>query len=64
MFEYEVFLVTAVICGGVCAWIAKARGRSPVLWFFVGAVLNVFVLLAVLWKLSRNGALSAQSKGN
>lgn len=49
---YEVYIVTAILSGAAAAWIAKERGRSPVLWFLTGAVLNVVFLTAIYfsWK--------------
>ena len=43
---YEIYIVTAILCGAAAAWIAKEKGRSPVLWFCIGAALNVFVVTA------------------
>jgi hypothetical protein len=51
MNTYEILIVTAILSGSACAWIAKEKGRSPVLWFFIGAALNV-VVLAVLFAVS------------
>lgn len=48
---YEIYIVTAILCGAVAAWIAKGKGRSPILWFFIGAVLNV-VAISAFWILS------------
>jgi len=47
MNAYEIYIITAILCGVVAAAIAKMKGRSPVLWFFIGAALNVLVLSAV-----------------
>jgi len=41
---YEIYIVTAILCGAVAAWIAKEKGRSPVIWFCVGAALNVLLV--------------------
>lgn len=58
---YEIFLVTAVLCGVISAWIAKEKGRSPVLWFFIGAALNV-VILGILYLRAprRNGTSTSR----
>ena len=44
----EVLLVTAALFGGVTALAARARGRDPFAWFFVGAFFQVFGLVAVI----------------
>lgn len=44
---YEIYIVTAILCGAVAAWVAKEKGRSPVLWFFIGALLNVAILFFI-----------------
>ncbi len=33
MNTYEIYIVTAILCGVVAAWLAKEKGRSPILWF-------------------------------
>lgn len=48
MNAYEIYIITAILCGLVTAGIAKMKGRSPLLWFFIGAALNVLVLTAIL----------------
>lgn len=48
---YEIYIVTAILCGAVAAWIAKEKGRSPILWFFIGALFNVVIITAI-WILS------------
>jgi len=59
---YEIFVVTAVLCGGVSAWIASRNGRSPVLWFFIGAALNVVILIYVYLRASRRSPRTAGSR--
>lgn len=59
---YEIFVVTAVLCGGVTAWIAKRNGRSPILWFFIGAALNVLILLWIYLRASRRSPGAADSR--
>ena len=53
MAKYVALVVTAFLCGLVAAGIAKAKGRNPVQWFFVGALLNVVALGAILVYSSR-----------
>ena len=55
---YEIYLVTAILCGAVSAWIAKEKGRSPILWFFIGAVLNVVLLTVIYISSKRRAQLS------
>lgn len=44
----EVFLVIWALFGIVTALAAKARGRDPVGWFFIGLIGGIFGLIAVL----------------
>jgi hypothetical protein len=41
-------LLGAVIMGGVCAAVARAKGRHPIAWFFVGLLLGLIGLVLVL----------------
>lgn len=50
---YEIYIVTAILCGAAAAWIAKEKGRSPVLWFFIGAALNVVIVTVLLITVAR-----------
>ncbi len=45
---YTLWLVTSVVVGAVSAVIARMKGRDPVVWFFIGAALNIIALAAVL----------------
>jgi len=44
---YLIWIVTSILVGIVSAWVAKSKGKDPVLWFAIGAALNVFVLLVI-----------------
>ena len=44
----EVFVFIWLAFGVVTALAASSRGRSPVAWFFIGAVTGIFGLIAVL----------------
>jgi membrane protein DedA with SNARE-associated domain len=44
---YPIWVVTSILFGMVAAWVAKNEGKNQVMWFFIGAALNVFVILAV-----------------
>lgn len=59
---YELFLVTAVLCGGISAWIARQKGRSPVLWFFIGAALNVVILGILYLRAQRRNGTTASTR--
>ena len=50
---YELYIVTSILCGAAAAWIAKEKGRSPLLWFFVGAALNVVIVCAIFFYAAR-----------
>ncbi|MBK8978516.1 MAG: DUF4339 domain-containing protein [Planctomycetes bacterium] len=41
-------LIVMGVFGGICAAIAQSRGRNPVGWFFIGAVLPCIGLVLVL----------------
>jgi hypothetical protein len=47
METYGIFVIVAILCGIVSAAIANSKGRSPVLWFFLGALFNVFILVGM-----------------
>lgn len=40
--------VSGIIFGIICAIVADSRGRNPLLWFFLGFVINCFGLLLLL----------------
>lgn len=44
MSTYAIIIITGILVGSICAAIASKKNRDPVLWFFVGAVLNVLAL--------------------
>jgi hypothetical protein len=48
MNAYEIYIITSILCGCVAAGIAKIKGHPPILWFFIGAALNVLVFTAIL----------------
>jgi len=56
MNTYEILIVTAVLSGAACAWIAKEKGRSPVLWFLIGALLNVVIFAVIALVAMRKSA--------
>ena len=53
MKAYEIYVVTSILCGLVAAGIARAKGKSPVQWFFIGALANVVLLAVVLFFVGR-----------
>jgi hypothetical protein len=40
--------VVGLLLGTACAYVAQRRGKDPLLWFLLGAVLNVIALLLLL----------------
>lgn len=44
----EAFLIIWALFGVVTALAAKARGRDPMGWFFIGLIGGIFGLIAVL----------------
>ena len=44
---YFIYIATCLIIGAVSAYIAKMKEKDPVLWFIVGAILNVFALAII-----------------
>jgi len=47
-FLFGIYIVTGLILGAVCGYVAVARGLSPLLWFFAGLVLNLIALGVLL----------------
>lgn len=41
MNTYAIIIITSILVGSVCAAIASKKNRDPVLWFFIGVVLNI-----------------------
>lgn len=48
MNAYFVLVMTSVVIGLVCAGVAYKKGKDPFVWFFAGALLNVFVVIFIL----------------
>jgi uncharacterized membrane protein YhaH (DUF805 family) len=48
MENYAIWIITSILVGFVAAFVAKSKGKDPVLWFFLGALFNLFVLLFAL----------------
>jgi LytS/YehU family sensor histidine kinase len=44
-----IVLVISLIVGFISAFIARRKNKSPLLWFFIGFILNVIVILVVLY---------------
>lgn len=42
-----VSFVLGLLIGAITAYFAERRGRSPMVWFFVGALLGIFGLILV-----------------
>jgi hypothetical protein len=42
-------LVIAILLGSLTAYIAKGRGRSPGIWFFIGMFFGIFGLIALFF---------------
>lgn len=42
-------LVIAILMGSLTAYIAKGRGRSPSIWFFIGMFFGIFGLIALFF---------------
>jgi hypothetical protein len=40
-------LLVAILIASITAYLAKRRGRSPMLWFFLGAFFGLFGLIAL-----------------
>jgi sugar phosphate permease len=47
METYGIFVIVAILCGIVSAAMANSKRRPPVLWFFLGALFNVFILVGM-----------------
>ena len=41
------YLVSGLISGGICAWVAKEKGRSGINWFLLGFLFNLFAIVAL-----------------
>lgn len=46
---YVWWAVASVVIGAIAAWVARRKGLNPYLWFAIGAVANIFILL--IWKM-------------
>ena len=47
---YEVMIVLLVILNILgCAWMAKSRGRNPIIWGILGFFFGVLALATLLW---------------
>ncbi len=57
MSGYLIWVTTAILVGVIAAWVAKSKGKDPVKWFFIGAALNVFVLLVISGVQKKQGRL-------
>lgn len=57
---YETYIITAILCGVAAAWIAKEKGRNPVLWFFIGAALNVVIICFILMYSNRKKTVAGR----
>ncbi len=62
--QQDVFLafVLALLIGSLNAYLAKNRGRSPVIWFFIGAFFGLLGLIALFLLPSFQQDASAQEK--
>jgi len=60
METYGIFVIIAILCGVLSAAIAKAKGKSPVMWFFLGAIFNVAILAAIGLLATRKSATARQ----
>ncbi len=56
MDAYLILVVTSLLVGAACAWYARLKGRDPLRWFLVGAVLNIVAVGALAARnMRRNG---------
>ena len=55
-------VLAALACGGLSSYIAIEKGLSAPRWFVVGAVLNVFGVLAVILRPPRETTFSARGR--
>lgn len=44
---YLILIVSSILCGLAAALMAKMKGRSPLGWFVLGAVLSVLALVII-----------------
>jgi len=45
-FSFDYF-IASLICGGLCAFFANAKGRKPLSWFFIGFFFSFFAIVIV-----------------
>jgi hypothetical protein len=59
-----VSFVIGLLIGATTAYFAERRGRSPLIWFFVGAFLGIFglILLFILTSYAAKGAEKGKSE--
>ena len=58
------FLVVLILLGfaGLCAWLAKSRGRDPIIWGILGFFFNVLALAALLIIPERKEGIRAETR--
>ncbi len=44
---YVIWLLTSIVVGIIAAWMAKSKGKDPVVWFALGFFLNILALVAL-----------------
>jgi hypothetical protein len=50
---FGLYVVTGLVAGAACAYLAVGRGLAPIPWFFAGLLANVIPLIVIL---TRHGA--------
>jgi len=45
---YFVLVMSSVLWGFAAAFVARTKGRSPLRWFVIGAVLNVLAVAIIM----------------
>jgi hypothetical protein len=41
------YVVSAMVVGGLCSYVADEKGRSSWSWFFLGFLCGIFALIAI-----------------
>lgn len=58
LFPHPVALITI---GAISAWLAKKRGKNPVLWFFLGMLFGIFGLIFLFFSRPAQAPSRAQA---
>ena len=59
-----IYIVTSIIIGGFCSWIAGTKGYGQVTWFFLGVLFSVVSLISISGASAKREFLEDNNKQN